>query len=174
MFALLPNHCRYRYTYQKLSHNERNISTRVLPLSGNFFLYINMGTACQLLDFCSTKLRYSKWLRNCIIVYNGTEKLSSTLDRVSCTNYFMSIAIIRCSVRRIETTKPDKKQSVAKSHCIFFNMTQQCAVAGLPRRPMTVVSMPRMQTSRAYEFMGVNPPSFPSIPPHENAALVQL
>ena len=50
-------------------------------------------------------------------------------------------------------------------------MTQQCAVVGLPRRPMTVVLMPRMQTSRAYEFMGVNPPSFPSIPPHENAAL---
>ena len=50
---------------------------------------------------------------------NGTEKLLSTLDRVSCTNYFMSIEIIRCSVRRIETTKPDKKQSVAKSHCIF-------------------------------------------------------
>ena len=25
-------------------------STRVLPLSVNFFLYINMGTACQLLD----------------------------------------------------------------------------------------------------------------------------
>ena len=50
---------------------------------------------------------------------NGTEKLLSTLDRVSCTNYFMSIEIIRYSVRRIETTKPDKKQSVAKSHCIF-------------------------------------------------------
>ena len=50
---------------------------------------------------------------------NGTEKLLSTLDRVSCTNYFMSIEIIRCSVRWIETTKPDKKQSVAKSHCIF-------------------------------------------------------
>ena len=54
MFALLPNHCRYRYTYQKLSHNEGDISTRVLPLSVNFFLYINMGTAFQLLDFCST------------------------------------------------------------------------------------------------------------------------
>ena len=40
---------------------------------------------------------------------NGMEKLLSTLDRVSCTNYFMSIEIIRCSVRRIETTKPDKK-----------------------------------------------------------------
>ena len=39
--------------------------------------------------------------------------------RVSCTNYFMSIEMIRCSVRRIKTTKPDKKQSVAKSHCIF-------------------------------------------------------
>ena len=37
---------------------------------------------------------------------------------------------------------------------------------------MTVVLMPRMQTSRAYEFMGVNPPSFPCIPPHENAALM--
>ena len=56
----------------------------------------------------------------------------STLDRVSCTNYFMSIEIIRCSVQRIETTKLDKKQYVAKSHCIF-SMTQQCAVAGLPR-----------------------------------------
>ena len=69
MFALLPNHCRFRYTYQKLSHNEGDISIRVLPLSVNIFLYIYMGTACQLLDFCSTKLRYSRWLRNCIIVY---------------------------------------------------------------------------------------------------------
>ena len=58
---------------------------------------------------------------------------NNATDRVSCTNYFMSIEIIRCSVRRIETTKPDKKQSVAKSHCNLFNMTQQCAVAGLPR-----------------------------------------
>ena len=32
--------------------------------------------------------------------------------------------------------------------------------------------MPRMQTSRGYEFMGVNPPSFPSIPPHANAPLL--
>ena len=40
---------------------------------------------------------------------NGTGKLLSTLDRVSCTNYFISIEIIRCSVRRIETTKPDNK-----------------------------------------------------------------
>ena len=52
--CMLPNHCRYRYTYQKLSHNEGDISTRVPPLSVIFFLYINMGTACQLLDFCST------------------------------------------------------------------------------------------------------------------------
>ena len=88
---------------------------------------------------------------------NGTEKLLSTLDRVSCTNYFMSIEIIRCSVRRIETTKPDKKTICGKITLYLFNMTQQCAVAGLPRRPMTVVLMPRMQTSRAYEFMGVNP-----------------
>ena len=29
-----------------------------------------------------------------------------------------------------------------------------------------------MQTSRRYEFMGVNPPSFPSIPPHSNAPFV--
>ena len=54
MFVLLPNHCRYRNTYHKLSNNEGDISTRVLPLSVNFFLYINMGTACQLLDFFST------------------------------------------------------------------------------------------------------------------------
>ena len=44
---------------------------------------------------------------------------NNATDRVSCTNYFMSIEIIRCSVRRIKTTKPDKNQSVAKSHCIF-------------------------------------------------------
>ena len=44
---------------------------------------------------------------------------NNATDRVSCTHYFMSIEIIRCSVRRIKTTKPDKKQSVAKSHCIF-------------------------------------------------------
>ena len=50
---------------------------------------------------------------------NETEKMLSTLDRVSCTHYFMSIEIIRCSVRLIKTTNPDKKQSVAKSHCIF-------------------------------------------------------
>ena len=56
----------------------------------------------------------------------------STLDRVSCTNYFMSIEIIRCSVRRIETTKPDKK-NCGKITLYRFNMTQQCAVAGLPR-----------------------------------------
>ena len=31
-----------------------------------------------------------------------------------------------------------------------------------------------MQTSRGYEFMGVNPPSFPSIPPHSNAPLVPI
>ena len=54
-----------------------------------------------------------------LLPFNGTEKLLSTPDRVSCTNYFMSIEMIRCSVRWIETTKPDKKQSVAKSHCSF-------------------------------------------------------
>ena len=102
---------------------------------------------------------------------NQTEKLLNTLDRVSCTNYLMSIEIIQCSVRWIEITKPDKKIICGKITLYLFNMTQQCAVAGLPRRPMTVVLMPRMQTSRAYEFMWVNPPSFPSIPPHENAAL---
>ena len=83
---------------------------------------------------------------------NGTEKLLSTPDRISCTNYFMSIEIIRCSVRWIETTKPDKKTICGQITLYLFNMT------------------PRMQTSRAYEFMGVNPPSFPSIPQHENAA----
>ena len=62
---------------------------------------------------------------------NGTEKLLSTLDRVSCTTYFMSIEIIRCSVRRIETTKPDKKQSVAKSHCIFSILEGARASTGL-------------------------------------------
>ena len=60
---------------------------------------------------------------------NGTE----TLDRVSCTNYFMSIESIRCSVRWIETTKPDKKTICGKITLYLFNMTQQCAVAGLPR-----------------------------------------
>ena len=39
---------------KELSNNEGDISTRVLPLSVNFFLFINMGTVCQLLDFCST------------------------------------------------------------------------------------------------------------------------
>ena len=51
---------------------------------------------------------------------NGTEKLLSTLDRVSCTNYFMSIEIIRCSVRRIETTKPDKKDNLWQNHIVYF------------------------------------------------------
>ena len=97
---------------------------------------------------------------------------NNATDRVSCTNYFMSIEIIRCSVRRIKTTKPDKKQAVAKSHCIFSIWRNNAPLLGYRERPMTVVLMPRMQTSRAYEFMGVNPPSFPSIPPHENAAFV--
>ena len=53
---------------------------------------------------------------------NGTEKLLSTLDRVSCTNYFMSIEIIRCNSLVFGGLKQQsqiKKQSVAKSHCIF-------------------------------------------------------
>ena len=44
----------------------------------------------------------------------------------------MSIEIIQCSVRWIETTKPDKKQS-GKITLYLYNMTQQCAVAGLRR-----------------------------------------
>ena len=59
---------------------------------------------------------------------------NNATDRVSCTHYFMSIEIIRCSVRRIETTKPDKKTICAKITLYRFTMTQQCAVAGLPRK----------------------------------------
>ena len=44
---------------------------------------------------------------------NVTEKLLIALDRVSCTNYFMSMEIIPCSVRLINIAKPDKKQCVA-------------------------------------------------------------
>ena len=51
---------------------------------------------------------------------NGIEKLLSTPDRVSCTNYFMSIEIIRCSVRWIETTKPDKKNNLWPNHIVSF------------------------------------------------------
>ena len=58
---------------------------------------------------------------------------NNATDRVSCTDYFMSIEIIRCSVRRIKTTKPDKKKICGKITLYLFNMTQQCAVAGLPR-----------------------------------------
>ena len=36
---------------KNLSHNEGDISTRVLPLSVNFFLYINMGMCFGLLYF---------------------------------------------------------------------------------------------------------------------------
>ena len=32
MFALLHNHCRYRYTYGKLSHDEGDMSTRFEPI----------------------------------------------------------------------------------------------------------------------------------------------
>ena len=103
---------------------------------------------------------------------NGTEKLLSILYRVSCTNYLMSIEIIRCSVRWIETTKPDTKTICGKITLYLFNMTQQCAVAWLQRETNNGCFDAAMQTSRAYEFMGVNPPSFPSIPQHENAALV--
>ena len=55
----------------KTSHNEGDISTRVLPLSVNFFLYINMGTACS----CSTFARPNYDIQNgcasvqtCIVV----------------------------------------------------------------------------------------------------------
>ena len=51
---------------------------------------------------------------------NGTEKLLSTLDRVSCTNYLISIEMIRCSVRRIETTKPYKKNNLWQNHSVSF------------------------------------------------------
>ena len=42
-------------TYEKLSHNEGDISTRVLPLNVNFFLYINMGMCFGLLYFALQK-----------------------------------------------------------------------------------------------------------------------
>ena len=45
---------------------------------------------------------------------------NNATDRVSCTNYFMSIEIIRCSVRRIKTTKPDKKNNLWQNHIVSF------------------------------------------------------
>ena len=62
---------------------------------------------------------------------NGTEKLLITLERVSCSNYFISIEIIRCSVRLIKITKPDEKQSVEKT----------------PRETNNGCLIPRMRTS---------------------------
>ena len=44
-------------------------------------------------------------------------------------------------------------------------MTQQFTVVGLSRATVLIT---RMQTNRAYEFMGANPPSFQSFPPHAN------
>ena len=99
---------------------------------------------------------------------NGTEKLLITLNHVSCTNYFMSIEMSWCGVRLIKIAKPDKKNSVAKTHCIFSIWRNNYTLPGYRKRLRAVILIPRMQTSRRYEFMGVNPPSFPSIPPHSN------
>ena len=98
---------------------------------------------------------------------------NNATDRVSCTNYFMSIEIIRCSVRRIKTTKPDKKTICGKITLYLFNMTQQCAVAGLPREANNGCFDAANANKSCVRVHGVNPPSFPSIPPHENAAIVR-
>ena len=95
---------------------------------------------------------------------------NNATDRVSCTNYFMSIEIIRCSVRRIKTTKPDKKTICGKITLYLFNMTQQCAVAGLPRETNDGCFDAANANKSCVRVHGVNPPSFPSIPQHENAA----
>ena len=76
-----------------------------------------------------------------------------------------------CGVRLIKIAKPDKKNAVAKTHCIFSIWRNNYTLPGYRKRLRTVILIPRMQTSRRYEFMGVNPPSFPSIPPHSNAPL---
>ena len=97
---------------------------------------------------------------------NGIEKLLITLDHVSYTNYFMSIEISWCGVRLIKIAKPDKKQSVGKTHCIFSIWRNNYTLPGYRKRLRTVILIPRMQTSRGCEFMGVNPPSFPDLSHH--------
>ena len=49
-------------------------------------------------------------------------------------------------------------------------MTQQCAVAGLPREANDGCFDAANANKSCVRVHGVNPPSFPSIPPHENAA----
>ena len=53
----------------------------------------------------------------------------------------------------------------------LFNMTQQCAVAGLPREANDGCFDAANANKSCVRVHWVNPPSFPSIPPHENAAL---
>ena len=50
-------------------------------------------------------------------------------------------------------------------------MTQQCAVAGLPRKTNDGCFDAANANKSCVRVHGVNPPSFPSIPQHENAAL---
>ena len=104
---------------------------------------------------------------------NGTEKLLITLDHVSCTNYFLSIQINWCGVRLIKIAKPDREKILWQKHIVssqYDAIITRCQVTASDRGRFILI--PRMQTSRAYEFMGVNPPSFPSIPPHSNAPLI--
>ena len=53
-------------------------------------------------------------------------------------------------------------------------MTQQCAVAGLPREANGGCFDAANANKSCVRVHGVNPLSFPSIPPHENAALSRL
>ena len=78
---LLHNHWRYRYTYGKLSHNEGDISTRFLPLSVNFFLYINMG-------MCFCLLYLIKIFKMAAEVYRGEFRYNSTRKDAGCHHYF--------------------------------------------------------------------------------------
>ena len=79
MFALLPNHCRYRYTYQKLSHNEGDISTRVLPLGVNFFLYVSSCPAHVTLSLSSVVFHRPSFLRvQPTVICSSSVSLSSS------------------------------------------------------------------------------------------------
>ena len=122
-----------------------------------------------------TKIRVAQWVPNTPLDSqsymwslggdNGTEKLLITLDHVSCTNYFMSIEISWCGVRLIKIAKPDKKIMWQK-HTVssqYDATITRCRVTTSDRGRFILIQ--RMQTNGAYEFMGVNPPSFPSIPP---------
>ena len=78
------------------------------------------GIICTVLIFAGIRLihKFSRERQplHCDVIV-GKQQFSIKLDRVSCTNYFMSIHNFRCSVQLIKIAKPDKKECLKNKLC---------------------------------------------------------